>query len=102
MEKTPSSHTDHARKGSATTPLTPLNVMEVDVEPIDQDVERPLIPADRKLSWLGWLAAIALFIVNRKLGLVFIILLLVFRQFPTLNLKHLPGKAGKLFKKLRG
>lgn len=102
MKNTNPNHTDQT---SAPTPETPLahSPTDVDVEPINRDNanDHPVIPPNRRLSWLGWAAAIFIFIINRKLGLLFIILLIVFRQFPTLNLQSISGKAGKLYRKIR-
>lgn len=82
--------------------LTKASVTEVEVEPIgDDDDAYPVIPPEKRLSWLGWAVAIAVFIVNKKAGILFFIILLVFGKFPTLNLKNLPGSAGRLIKKLR-
>jgi len=80
-------------------PPVPLNITEVEAEAIDQDPV--LIPPDRRISWIGWVAAILIFMINRKLGLCLVAVLIIFGKFPTLNLKHLPKKAGSLFKKLR-
>ena len=72
------------------TPVTP-----VQAEPIGAPVTRPEIEPDRRLSWLAWAAAFVLFIFNRKLGLLFFVLLLVFRQYPTFSLKSFLGKPDK-------
>ncbi len=77
-------------------------VTEVEAEALGQDPPVvPVIPPERRISWLGWVVAILIFLVNKKLGLALFVALLVFRQFPTLNLKQLPRAAGSLLRKLR-
>lgn len=77
------------------------DVTEVEVEPLDDDVENAVIPPDRRLSWVGWAAAIAVFLVRKDVGIVFFVALLLFAKFPTLNFKNLPAGAGRLYRKLR-
>lgn len=98
MDSTHSHHTDAA---SNTAPADKATEVEVEAEPMTAEYNFPVIPPDRRLSWLGWSVALGVFLVNKKVGLVFIVLLLVFGKFPTLNLKNLPGQVGKLYKKLR-
>lgn len=74
-------------------------VPEVTAEALDR--EPVIIPPERHISWLGWITALAFFAINRKLGLTLVIVLLVFKQWPTLNLRNIPRKAGRLYKKLR-
>ncbi len=82
-------------------PASKVTEVEVEAEPLESDYNFPVIPPERRLSWLGWSVAIAVFLVNKKIGLIFIILLIVFGKYPTLNLKNLSGQAGRLYKKLR-
>jgi hypothetical protein len=92
---------DPAAAAGSHFPAT-TDVTEVDVEPIgDEEDDYPVIPPERRLSWIGWTLAIAVFIINKKIGIVFFILLLVFGKFPTLNLKNLPAGAGRFFRKMR-
>lgn len=98
-------HSGHTEPQAAATPPdstpTKASVTEVEVEPIGDDDAYPVIPPEKRLSWLGWAVAIAVFIVNKKAGILFFVILLIFGRFPTLNLKNLPGSAGRLIKKLR-
>ncbi len=100
MDSTHPRHT-HAESSAPPTPVEQVTELEVEAEPLESEYNFPVIPPDRRLSWLGWAVALGVFLVNRKIGLIFIVLLLVFGKFPTLDLKNLPGKAGRLFKKLR-
>ena len=68
---------------------------------LEQEKEVPIIPADRRISVLGWLATVAIFIVNKELGLILVIVLLVFQKFPAINMKSLARKTGRLFRKAR-
>ena len=72
---------------------------EVEAEAIDRP--KPVIPPNRRISWLGWLVALLVFRWNMKFGIVLVILLVVFKQYPTINLKNLPHAAGTFLRKLR-
>lgn len=101
MDNTQSNHTEANPPDGSSAPLTSVTEVEVEAEPLETEYNFPVIPPDRRLSWLGWSVALGVFLVNKKIGLIFIVLLLIFGKFPTLNLKSLPGKAGRLLKKLR-
>ena len=97
MEPTASQQTQQSTNLAPRPPIT-----EVQAEAIGQEPPVvPVIPPDRRISWLGWLTAILIFIANKKLGLVLFVVLLIFRQFPTLNLRQLPRAAGSLLRKFR-
>jgi hypothetical protein len=84
------------------TALVESTVTPVQAEPLGADVPvAPEIEPDRRLSWMAWAAALVLFIINRKLGLLFIIVLLVFRQYPKFNLQALMGKGKAASRKNR-
>lgn len=99
MDNQPYTHTE--QKDSPGNPVVPSSVIEVDAESMEPEVRGSIIPVERRLSWLAWLVALVLFVFNRKIGLLFFITLLVFRQFPTLELKNLPGSAGRMYRKFR-
>src|SRR5690606_10340102 len=90
---------EQTASANAESAVVQCDVTHVDVEPIPGPPVEPVVPPDRRLSMLAWAVAVVLFIFNRKLGIVFFVILLVFRQYPTFSLKSLPGKCGSLFKK---
>ena len=101
MDNTTPNHTTENKSRAQANAVAASTVQEVAVEPINREIEKPVIPPNRRISWLGWLVAIAIFILNRKLGFLLMVGLIVFKQFPTLNLKNLPGKAGQLYRNFR-
>lgn len=74
----------------------PINVTPVEAEPVGREDSLIDIDPDRRLSWLAWVAAFGLFIFNRKLGLVFFIILVMFQLVPRLTRKNKsPKKSGR-------
>lgn len=90
--------TDH---DEINTHVVQSDATPVHAEPIGAPAPPPAVEPDRKLSTLAWAVAAVLFLFNRKIGLVFFVILLVFRQYPTFSLKSLPGKIGSLYRKNR-
>lgn len=85
-----------------TTPPPDEGPISVEAEPVEESRPARKSPQPRRnISLLGWLAAILLFIINKKLGIVLAILLIIFRQYPTLSLKRLARATGKFLKELR-
>lgn len=93
--------TNPSTRSAAENPPIVVDVTPVDVEPIPRPAPEPFLDGRRRLSWLGWAVALAIFAFNRKLGLVVFVLLLVFGLLPTVNLKGLPARAGELYRKIR-
>lgn len=93
----PIDDTNRTTERSASPPLR--LEPEVEVTAIEKEAP-PIIPADRRISWIGWIAAILIFIVNKKIGLALIIILIVFQKFPAINVKSLSRKAAQLLKKV--
>ncbi len=90
MEPTEKNPDTTARNATDTAKMpVPTEITPVHAEPIGPEPEAPLIEPERRPSALLWLAAIVVFIINRKLGIVFFIVLLLLRKYPTINFKAL-------------
>ncbi len=75
-------------------PTAPPRAIEADAKPIAPE-PRKAKPPVRSISLLGWAVALFLLVINRKLGLVAIVLLLVFRQYPWLSISSIASTSGK-------
>lgn len=75
-------------------------VIEVEAVPYDPKTGK-ITKTERKwnrsVSLYGWLSAFLLFMINRKLGLVFLIFLLVYQVFPKFQLIKVPRILGKIY-----
>lgn len=93
VEPTDNNPNTTTRNATDTTKVpVPTEITPVHAEPIGPEPEIQIIEPERRLSALAWLAAIVLFIFNRKLGIVFFIVLLFLRKYPTINFKALARK----------
>jgi hypothetical protein len=77
-------------------------VIDCDAQPLQNTrSSRVVVPEARRVSWAGWVVALCVFVFSRKLGLVMVLLLIIFKQYPRLEINSVPRAFGSLWGAIR-
>lgn len=75
-------------------------IFECDAVPINSSAGKPVknkAKPTKSISLYTWLFAIMVFLANRKFGIVFFIILLIYQILPKFRLGNIPKILGKIF-----